>query len=149
MIRIPSNSLKIKNIRARNILHLTKNNSGGNKTDGLRMVLRPTSCRRRRLRPTSCRRRRPFVGTSSNQWSRECALIWGRTYYQEAFDLWGEHGSMTEELSKPTIGFYLNKISRSLSQARKVPKCEQLRQNKSHHLKNTQQVHTRPGCEDL
>ena len=75
MIRIPSNSLKIKNIRARNILHLTKNNSGGNKTDGLRMVLRPTSCRRRRLRPTSCRRRRPFAGISSNQWSRECSNL--------------------------------------------------------------------------
>ena len=60
---------------------------------------------------------------------QENVLIWGRTYYQEAFDLWGEHGSMTEELSKPTIGFNLNKIHRSLSQARKVPKCGQLRQN--------------------
>ena len=55
------------------------------------------------------------VWISSDQ---ENVLIWGRTYYQEAFDLWGEHGSMTEELSEPTIDFYLNKINRSLSQGK-------------------------------
>ena len=52
-------------MRTPNISHFTKNISGGNKTDGLRMG----------LRPTSCRRRRPFAGISSNQWSRECSNL--------------------------------------------------------------------------
>jgi len=53
---------------------------------------------------------------------------------------------MTEELTKPTIGFYLNKISRSLSQARKVPKFGQLRQKQPDEHSTSPYS---PGCEDL
>ena len=81
------------------------------------------------LRPTSCRRRRPHAGISLNRWSRECSNLRKNVL---SGSVWSLRRTRINDLGTvKAYNWFLFEQNLQKSQPRKVPKCGQLRQNKT------------------